>query len=386
MPRQFYQVNSTTRINQLQEYAGPWRVAAGQDTFGSDSESDSSGEEDDGCHETLGPPPTIARQHNNQKRPNHCRKKQNASADNCLTRVSQAAPREYTYPRESSGARSGPPSPWGTGETKKRIVDALKNELSDIHLYTGDITTNSCAKVNYARIRQMYAPKHEMKKFRPNFKRLIESKIAMKGPFEMKAKASKEIEPWYTSSKNTSLAYTLLHDMYRFNTSKINSMKAEDIWKSHPQFRQYPIDDFKKYNKNMKILVSKKVMRAATEDATYLEDMQHHPEKIITCRGTPFWNKHAARKMLIKDVQDGFGRSMGPKELWKLRKEYQDFPYDFFRKRVYEVRNKELAGPYWQTKRNKNGRELHRLETDKMRKEWAYTNEVEAMIDIFRKA
>jgi len=34
-----------------------------------------------------------------------------------------------------------------------------------------------------------------MKIFCPNFKRLIESKIAMKGPFEMKAKASKEIEP-----------------------------------------------------------------------------------------------------------------------------------------------------------------------------------------------
>jgi len=118
MPHQFYQVNSITRINQLQEYAGPWRVAAGQD--------DNSGEEDDGCHETLGPPPTIARQHNNQKRPNHCRKNQNASAANCLTRVSQATPREYTQPRESSGARSGPPSPWGTGETKKRIVDALK--------------------------------------------------------------------------------------------------------------------------------------------------------------------------------------------------------------------------------------------------------------------
>ncbi len=75
----------------------------------------------------------------------------------------------------------------------------------------------------------MYAPKHEMKKKCPNFKRLIESKIAMKGPFKMKAKASKEIEPWYTSSKNTRLAYTLLHDMYHFNASKINSMKAEEF-------------------------------------------------------------------------------------------------------------------------------------------------------------
>ena len=113
MPRQFYQVNSITRINQLQEYAGHWRVAAGQDTYGSDSESDdSSGEEDDGYHETLGPPPTISHQHNNQKRPNHCQNNQNASAANCLTRVSQTAPREYTQQRESSGARSGPPSPW----------------------------------------------------------------------------------------------------------------------------------------------------------------------------------------------------------------------------------------------------------------------------------
>ena len=68
--------------------------------------------------------------------------------------------------------------------------------------------------------------------------------------------------------------------MYRFNASKTNGMKAEDIWKSHPKFRQYPIDDFKKY-KNMKILVSKKVMCAAKEDTIYLEDMQHHLEKSL---------------------------------------------------------------------------------------------------------
>jgi hypothetical protein len=45
-----------------------------------------------------------------------------------------------------------PPSPWGTGGTKKIIVDALKNENSDIHLYTGDISATGCAKVNYAKI------------------------------------------------------------------------------------------------------------------------------------------------------------------------------------------------------------------------------------------
>ena len=62
-------------------------------------------------------------------------------------------------------SHNGPPSPWGAGETKKRIVDALKNENSDIHLYTGDISATGCAKVKYAKIQELYTPKHEMKTF-----------------------------------------------------------------------------------------------------------------------------------------------------------------------------------------------------------------------------
>ena len=103
-------------------------------------------------------------------------------------RVSQAAPIHPTKRIQWC-------QEWPSKSMGDRIIDALKNELSDIHLYAGDITTNSCAKVNYEMIRQMYAPKHEMTNFHPSFKRLIESKTAMKGPFEMKAKVSKEIEP-----------------------------------------------------------------------------------------------------------------------------------------------------------------------------------------------
>ena len=104
--------------------------------------------------------------------------------------------------------------------------------------------------------------------------------------------------------------------MYHFNASKINSMKAEDIWKSHPQFRQYPIDDFKKYNKNMKILVSKKVMRAATEDAIYLEDMQHHPEKSLLAEvfhsGTNMQLERCLLRMCKMDLAEVWGqRSYG---------------------------------------------------------------------------
>jgi hypothetical protein len=125
-------------------------------------------------------------------------------------------------------------------------------------------------------------------------------------------------------------------------------------------------------------------MRAAAEDAIFLEDTQHHSQKQITCRVTPFWGNHAAKKMLIKDVEDGIGRTMMPKQLWESRVEYQAFPYDYFHKHVYEVRQKGLAGPYWQFKRNKNRRELHCLETDAMRKKWSLNVEMEEMTDMFK--
>jgi hypothetical protein len=56
-------------------------------------------------------------------------------------------------------------------------------------------------------------------------------------------------------------------------------------------------------------------MRVATEEAIYQEDMQHHPQKQITCRCTPFWGKHTAKKMLIKDVEDGINRLMTKRQL-----------------------------------------------------------------------
>jgi hypothetical protein len=123
------------------------------------------------------------------------KKDQKTSTAHRFTHVSQATQREDTQalrvsrpsrpPRESSGARSGHPSPWRSGETKKRIIDALKNELSDIHLFIGDETrtTTTGHGINYARIHELYTPKHDMNNFCQNFKRLIEHKKNKTGPF-----------------------------------------------------------------------------------------------------------------------------------------------------------------------------------------------------------
>ncbi len=109
-----------------------------------------------------------------------------------------------------------------------------------------------------------------MSKFCQNFKRLIESKKNETGLFkETSKKKSDEIEPWYTSSKKTCRGYTLLHDMYLKQPNVINPMTAEELWSSQPEFQKYPLEDFKRYSKNMRILVSNKVLQIVTEEAFY---------------------------------------------------------------------------------------------------------------------
>ncbi len=174
---------SNGRIQELKQYSGPHR-GFGRDAYDSESDSESDGR---GPH-----PPTIASGNNQQCHascsnqqhlPKLLQNDQKTSTACRFTHVSQATQREDTQalrgsrpsgpPRESSGARSGPPSPWGPRETKKRIIDALKNELSDIHLFTGDETrtTTTGRGINYARIHELYAPKHNMNNFCQNFKR-----------------------------------------------------------------------------------------------------------------------------------------------------------------------------------------------------------------------
>ena len=72
------------------------------------------------------------------------------------------------------------------------------------------------------------------------------------------------------------------------------------------------------------------------------------------------------QKICLRDVEDGIGQTMMLRQLWESMVEYQAFPYDYFCKHIHEVRQKGLIEPYWQLKRNKNGRD--HLETDETRK------------------
>ena len=96
---------------------------------------------------------------------------------------------------------------------------------------------------------QKYADnRYNMSNFKENLKRLLKHHLGKTGPFEAEG-----VEPWYTSAKHISRAYSLLFMLYMDEKkSRISrGISVEEIWESHPQFQLYELGKFKTYNKNM---------------------------------------------------------------------------------------------------------------------------------------
>ena len=147
-------------------------------------------------------------------------------------------------------------------------------------------------------------------------------------------------------------------------------MTAKEIWESHPKFKQYEYKSFKQWNASMKKMTTKRREQVDNEENAFQNDMLKFPKNKITSRYLPFWNDHPASKLLEDDVSKGMSKMWTPTQLWKSRKEYQDFPLPIFRKHIYVVQTKQLAAPYWQHKRNLVAQKKQMEEATKLKSEW----------------
>ena len=280
--------------------------------------------------------------------------------------------KEASSHADLSSAGNNPPSPWGNSKAKQRIIDELKDDKSDIHLLIGSYNATSFSNVNFVRILEKYAHnRYKMSNFRENLKRLLKHYLGKTGPFKVEG-----VEPWYTSTKNVSRAYSLLFMLYmdKKKSSKISGMSVEEIWASHPQFQLYELDKFKTYNKNMETLTSRRKRLVSEEEAIFRRDMIKLKDIISdkTSRGYPFWHTHPASKLLKDDIAREMSGNMNkrkPTQLWESRVQYQDFPLSVFRKHIYQERTKQLAAPYWQHTRNKIAQKKYE-EAECMVEEW----------------
>jgi hypothetical protein len=264
-----------------------------------------------------------------------------------------------------------PPTPWGKSSAKSRIIVELNDPTSDIHLYLGQYTENDFKNVNFRKILEEYAGNnYKLNLFRENMKRILVHLQKRTGPFDQNKTT---VEKWYTSANNVSKAYSLLFALYMDEAAyrSLARMSTKEIWQSDPIFQQYEFEKFKDYLKNMANRTEARKKQIKDEYQAYLSDMRKLPASDKTSRGYPFWDTHKASELLEEDEESGKAKELKPKELWKSRLEYQDFPLHVFRKHIYQLRYKRLATPFWQYKRNKNARTKYE-ETENLLKEWQY--------------
>lgn len=288
---------------------------------------------------------------------------------------------------DGNDSENRPPTPWGSSSSKKRIIAELKDENSNIHNFIGQYTSTDFHNVNFSALLLKFAGnKYNPNLFKGNMKRLLVHLLNKTGPFKGDIEGGRPavVEKWYTSPNNVSKAYDLLFSLHMNPTTfrSIDQMSAEEIWKSSPLFQQYELNKFKEHLKKMSKRTKDRKHLIQQEHDAFLADMLAIPPKSLTSRGYPFWYTHPACDLLEEDEIGGNTVTMKPKELWKSRKEYQDFPLDIFRKHIYQLRTKRLAAPYWQFKRNKTARKQYEKDIERMTSEWNHVRFEESMEDV----
>ena len=178
---------------------------------------------------------------------------------------------------------------------------------------------------------------------------------------------TKDGKPFWKSRNKTSDAFGLLFRI-RLDTP-MSRLSTDEVYNRHEIFKQYSIEDFKKYDNEIIELTAEKGSRMRKE----INEWQLQRSVTVKKNVKSFKNSRAKR-LLIEDTKSGKAGSMRPSELYKTRIEYQAFSLDDFRKYVYQIKYKQIAGPYWQKKRNQTALKEHLKSVDRMYEEYLVNN------------
>ena len=190
-----------------------------------------------------------------------------------------------------------------------------------------------------------------------------------------------QLDGWIKSTAKEVLV-TLLRDRASWVNEIIDSdptfmvrrsrSTAKTIEKIHGQnalFCAYPLKNFITNFRNLKKSLDSERRNASFDQEAYNKEKEKYPVLRTLKAGYPRWNHplNEAKMLLSQDTEeDGVyqNENLKPKALKALRNEYQSFPDDIFRNRLYKAKSAHKEKPYWQNERNKSMRKRKVLEQD----------------------
>ena len=184
------------------------------------------------------------------------------------------------------------------------------------------------------------------------------------------AAAKEKIEEWRKSKAKAVLDKLLrdknswVHQMIDSNPTWASNGRSQgqtikEIHDHHNLLEKYPLPNFKTNFKNLKNSIDREFDNVKFDQDAFNREKLKYPKEQKLKIGYPRWNHpdNKAKQFLEDDTKEGGiydDPAIKPRHLRAMRPEYQQFPKEIFRNRLYRVGRSHKEEPYWIHKRNKN--------------------------------
>jgi hypothetical protein len=161
-------------------------------------------------------------------------------------------------------------------------------------------------------------------------------------------------------------------------------MTPRQVYESHKWYQDYPFDRFKENVANLKKSIAENFAIVDKDIEIVREELRNFPQSTEGCRGYPRWDKHPAKSLLRKDIEEGKYELGKAKQFQKSRVEYCAFPLTVFRDHIHQERRRQREKPMKVIQRNKKAQKMHLKDVEMMEAIWTadekYKKDVEEMI------
>ena len=175
----------------------------------------------------------------------------------------------------------------------------------------------------------------------------------------------KKVVDW-KKSKAKALLIKRLQD----RNSRLHKMTPKQIYESHDWFQEYPFDRFKENVTSLMKAIHENFAIVDSDIEIVREELRNFPQSNTGCRGYPRWDKHPARSLLRKDIEDGKYQLGQAKQFQQTRAEYCEFPSDVFRSHIHQERRRQREKPMKVIQRNKKAQKQHDKEVEEQEIVW----------------
>ncbi len=142
------------------------------------------------------------------------------------------------------------------------------------------------------------------------------------------------------------------------------SDSPEHVYKLHHEFQNFKFKNFKTNLKSLHESVQKGKQASERDEIALANDIAIRGKNTHTSNGVPVWVRSNAATLLEEDIRNGVHRIMDPRDLWRSRDEFQEFPLDKFRDKIYQIERKFMQRSYWlnrETQKNQMKKEVDEL-------------------------